>query len=74
MINTDEELEATLKRIANVSAQLKHLQATQTGENLVSSASGLIAEIATMQSEVRAYIGEDVERLRSLDWALTIAA
>ena len=56
MINTDQELEATLDRIQHFQAQVKHLRKTETNPtNYRLSSSGFIAEIDKMQLEVREY-------------------
>jgi hypothetical protein len=57
MITTDNELQATLKRIAWMQGQLAHLRQVETNPaNYHASASGFIAEIDRMQLEVREYL------------------
>jgi hypothetical protein len=57
MIENDQELDATLERIRQFQAQLKHLRKTETNPtNYRLSSSGFIAEIDRMQLEVREYL------------------
>jgi len=57
MIESDQELEATLERIRHFQAQLTHLRKMETNPtNYRLSASGFIAEIDRMQLEVREYL------------------
>lgn len=57
MIQNDQELDATLERIEQFQAQLKHLRQMETNPtNYRLSASGFIAEIDRMQLEVREYL------------------
>jgi len=57
MIENDQELEATLERIRQFQAQLRHLRRMETDPtNYRLSASGFIAEIDRMQLEVREYL------------------
>ena len=57
MIENDQELDATLERIRQFQAQLRHLRKTETNPtNYRLSSSGFIAEIDRMQLEVREYL------------------
>jgi hypothetical protein len=57
MIRNDQELEATLERIRQFQAQVRHLRNTEANPtNYRLSASGFIAEIDRMQLEVREYL------------------
>ena len=57
MIASDQELEATLERIRQFQAQVRHLRKMETNPtNYRLSASGFIAEIDKMQLEVREYV------------------
>lgn len=57
MIANDEELKATLERIARFQAQLVHLRNVETNSaNYRAAAGGFIAEIDRMQLEVRDYL------------------
>ena len=57
MIANDQELSVTLERIARFQAQVAHLRQTETNPaNYHPSASGFLAEIERMQSEVREYL------------------
>lgn len=57
MIKNDQELDATLERIRQFQAQVKHLRKMETNPtNYRLSASGFIAEIDRMQLEVREYL------------------
>ena len=57
MIANDQELRATLDRIARLQAQLVHLRQVEPNTaNFRASASGFLAEIDRMQFEVREYL------------------
>ena len=57
MITDEEELQATLDRIARFQAQVAHLRRTEDiPQNYRRSASGYLAEIDRMQLEVREYL------------------
>jgi len=57
MINSEQELEATLDRIRHFQAQVRHLRKTETNPtNYRLSSSGFLAEIDRMQLEVREYL------------------
>ena len=57
MINSEQELEATLDRIKHFQAQVRHLRETETNPtNYRLSSSGFLAEIDRMQLEVREYL------------------
>jgi hypothetical protein len=57
MIENDRELDATLERVRQFQAQLRHLRQTETNStNYRLSSSGFIAEIDRMQLEVREYL------------------
>jgi hypothetical protein len=59
MINSDQEMEATLERIRHFQAQLAHLRKVETNPaNYRLSASGFLAEVDRMQLEVREYLGQ----------------
>ncbi|MFN0198651.1 MAG: hypothetical protein ACKVT0_18035 [Planctomycetaceae bacterium] len=56
MINNDQELKATLDRIARFQAQIDHLRKVESDpDNYHASVSGFVAEIDRMQLEVREY-------------------
>lgn len=56
MIANDQELQATLGRIAWFQQQVAHLRRTETNPvNYRASVSGFLAEIDRMQLEVREY-------------------
>jgi hypothetical protein len=56
MIANDQQLEATLERIAWFQKQVAHLRKTETNPvNYRAAASGFLAEIDRMQLEVREY-------------------
>ena len=57
MIHNDQELKITRERIARFEDQLAHLRQVETNPaNYHASASGFLAEIDRMQSEVREYL------------------
>ncbi|MEO8497416.1 MAG: hypothetical protein ABI614_20285 [Planctomycetota bacterium] len=57
MINSEQELEATLDRIQHFQAQVRHLRETETNPtNYRLSSSGFLAEIDRMQLDVREYL------------------
>ena len=57
MIANEQELQATLDRIAHFQRQIAHLRATETSpENYRAAASGFLAEIDRMQLEVREFL------------------
>jgi len=57
MIENNNELQSTLDRIARFHAQLVQLRHVETNPaNYHASASGFLAEIDKMQSEVRDYL------------------
>ena len=57
MITNDQELKATLERIAHFQAQVAHLRQVETNPaNYHASVSGYLAEIDRMQLEVRDYL------------------
>jgi hypothetical protein len=57
MISNDQELSATLERIAHFQAQVTHLRKTENNPaNYHAAASGFLAEIDRMQLEVREYL------------------
>ena len=57
MINSEQELEATLDRIKHFQAQVRHLRETETNPtNYRLSSSGFLAEMDRMQLEVREYL------------------
>ncbi len=57
MITNDQELKATLERIAHFQAQVAHLRQVETNPaNYHASVSGYLAEIDRMQLEVREYL------------------
>lgn len=57
MIANDQELQATLQRIAHLQAQVAHLRRVETNPaNYRGAASGFLAEIDRMQLEVREYL------------------
>ena len=57
MIADDQELSATLDRIARFQAQVAHLRKTETNTaNYHASASGFLAELDRMQLDVREYL------------------
>ena len=57
MINSEQELEATLDRIKHFQAQVRHLRETETNPtNFRLSSSGFLAEVDRMQLEVREYL------------------
>jgi hypothetical protein len=57
MIVNDQELNATLERIARFQAQVAHLRRVETNPaNYHASVSGFLAEIDRMQLEVREYL------------------
>ncbi len=57
MIANDRELQVTLDRLARLQSQVAHLRKTETNPaNYRASASGFLAEIDRMQSEVREYL------------------
>jgi hypothetical protein len=56
MIANDQQLEATLERIAWFQRQVAHLRKTETNPvNYRAAVSGFLAEIDRMQLEVREY-------------------
>ena len=56
MISNDQQLEATLERIAWFQRQVAHLRTTETNpENYRAAVSGFLAEIDRMQLAVREY-------------------
>lgn len=58
MIANDQELQATLDRLARLHAQVSHLRRVESNPaNYRLSASGFIAEIDRLQLEVREYVG-----------------
>jgi hypothetical protein len=57
MIRNDQELQATLERIAHFQRQLAHLRHVETNPtNFHLSAEGFLAEIDRMNPEVREYL------------------
>lgn len=57
MISNEQQLQATLERIAWVQNQVSHLRATETNpENYRAAASGFLAELDRMQLEVREFL------------------
>ena len=57
MIANDQELDATLERIARFQAQVAHLRRVESDPaNFRASASGFLAEIDRMQLVVREYL------------------
>jgi hypothetical protein len=57
MIHNDQELRATLDRIARFHAQLAHMRLAETNPaNYRASASGFLAEVDRMQLAVREYL------------------
>jgi len=57
MINTEQELQATLDRIAWMQNQIAHLRRVETNpDNYHASASGFLAEVDRMQLEVREFL------------------
>jgi hypothetical protein len=57
MIVNDQELNATLERIARFQAQVAHLRRVETNPaNYHASVSGFLAEIDRMQLEVREFL------------------
>lgn len=57
MIKNDQELQATLDRIARFQDQAAHLRKMETNPaNYHAAASGFLAEIDRMQREVREYL------------------
>jgi hypothetical protein len=57
MIENEQELEVTLRRIAKMQAQVAHLRATESNpENYHAAVSGYLAEVDRMQLEVREYL------------------
>ena len=57
MIANDEELKATLERIAQFQAQVAYLRNTETNPtNYRAAVSGYLTEIDRMQLEVREYL------------------
>jgi hypothetical protein len=59
VICNDQELHATLERIARFQRQLEHLRRVEANSaNYRSSASGFLAEIDRMNLEVREYLAE----------------
>jgi hypothetical protein len=57
MIANDQELQATLERIARFQAQATHLRRLETNPvNYRAAVSGFLAEIDRMQLEVREYL------------------
>jgi hypothetical protein len=57
MIVNDQDLNATLERIARFQAQVAHLRRMETNPaNYHASVSGFLAEIDRMQLEVREYL------------------
>lgn len=59
MIANDEELEATLQRIAWFQRQIAQLRKTETNPaNYRAAAAGFLAELDRMQLEVREYFSQ----------------
>ncbi|HET6882467.1 MAG TPA: hypothetical protein VFI31_20035 [Pirellulales bacterium] len=59
MITNDQQLEATLQRIAWFQRQIAQLRKTESNPvNYRASASGFLAEIDRMQLEVREYFSQ----------------
>jgi hypothetical protein len=57
MIRNEQELQATLDRIARFQAQVAHMRKVETNPtNYRLSASGFLAEVDRMQLEVREYL------------------
>lgn len=57
MMATDQELQATLKRIQHFHNQVAHLRQVETNPtNYHLAAAGFLAEIERMQLEVREYL------------------
>jgi len=66
MIESEQELEATLERIQQFQAQLRNLRQTETNPtNYRLSASGFIAETDRMQLEVREYFSLPPSEVKS---------
>jgi hypothetical protein len=59
MIQNDQELQATYRRIAQFQKQLEHLRRTETNAtNYRLSAAGYLAELDRMNLEVREYLSQ----------------
>ena len=57
MISNDDELRATLERIAHLQRQVEHLRRVETNPtNYRLSAAGFLGEIDRMNLEVRGYL------------------
>lgn len=57
MIKNDVELDATLDRIRQFQAQIRHLRTVETNPaNYRNSVSGFLAEVDRMQLDVREYL------------------
>ena len=57
MIENEQQLEVTLRRIAKMQAQVAHLRATESNPaNYHATVSGYLSEIDRMQLEVREYL------------------
>ena len=57
MISNDQELNATLERIARFQQQIAHLRRVETNPaNCKAASSGFLAEIDRMQIETREYL------------------
>ena len=68
MIKDNPELEATLERIRNFQAQVRHMRRMETNPaNYHGSASGFLAEIDRMQLEVREYLSLHPAELASAE-------
>ena len=66
MIHTDNELQATLKRIERFQRQIAHLRSVENDpENFRLSAAGFIAELDRMNLEVREYLWSHPTELQS---------
>ena len=65
MISNDQELQASLERIAQFQQLLEHLRRTETNPtNYRLSAAGFLAEIDRMNLEVREYLSVHPSELR----------
>lgn len=66
MIDSDQELDATLERIRFFQAQVAFLRKTETNPtNYRLSATGFLAEIDRMQLEVREYLSNPPVPMKS---------
>lgn len=63
MVDTERDNEVTLQRIARFQQQVAHLQSVETHpESFRACASGYLAEIDRMQSEIQASLSERNEK------------